>query len=390
MGNAMTTELRFDQIRLPPECETLRQEVRAFLADEVAAGTFDPNRPGHGDSHDPAFSRRIGAKGWIGMTWPKKYGGHERSQLERYVVTEEFRVANAPVRLHFVADRQSGPILIKYAPEHVKMDILPRICRGEVCFVIGMSEPGSGSDLFAAKTKATRTDGGWRINGSKIWTSNAHIADYMLGLFRTSPPTKENRRHGLTQFLVDMKTPGIKVNPIYQMTGQHDFNEVVFQDAFVPDDHVLGEIDGAWKQATSELAYERSGPERFLETFYVLLELVRALKGNPDIRSAEGLGRLVAQLHTLRRMSVSVAGMLQAGMEPVVEGSIVKDLGTVWEQKLPERVRELAAFLEPEVGNRATLEEQLAFATMIAPKLTIQGGTTEVLRGIIARGLGLR
>jgi acyl-CoA dehydrogenase len=386
----MTANLRFEPIRLPAKCDALRAEVRVFLAEEVASGTFDPNRPGHGDSHNRAFSRRIGAKGWIGMTWPKKYGGHERSFLERYVVTEEFRVANAPVRLHFVADRQSGPILLKYAPEHVKMDILPRICRGELCFVIGMSEPGSGSDLFAVKTKATKADGGWRINGSKIWTSNAHIADYMLGLFRTSAPSKENRRHGLTQFLVDMKAPGITVNPIIQMTGQHDFNEVVFDGAFVPDDYVMGEIDGAWKQATSELAYERSGPERFLETFYVLIELVRALGPDLDARSAEGLGRLVAQLHTLRRMSVSVAGMLQAGREPVVESSIVKDLGTIWEQKLPHRVRELAAFLEPDTTNRTSLEEQLAFATTVAPKLTIQGGTTEILRGIIARGLGLR
>ena len=187
-----------------------------------------------------------------------------------------------------------------------------------------------------------------------------------------------------------MKSPGITVNPIYQMTGQHDFNEVVFDDAFMPDDHVLGEIDGAWKQATSELAYERSGPERFLETYYVLAELVRALGPNPDLRSAEGLGRLVAQLHTLRRMSVSVAGMLQAGKEPVVEVSIVKDVGTIWEQKLPERVRDLSAFLEPEASNRVTLDEQIAFAFKVAPKLTIQGGTTEILRGIIARGLGLR
>ena len=386
----MSTNLEFDQFRLPPECKVLRHDVRAFLAEEIAKGTFDPHRPGHGDSHDRAFSKRIGAKGWIGMTWPKRYGGQERSFLERYVVTEEFRVANAPVRLHFVADRQSGPILLKYAPEHIKADILPRICRGELCFVIGMSEPGSGSDLFAARTKATKVDKGWRINGSKIWTSNAHVADYMLGLFRTSPPTKENRRHGLTQFLVDMKTPGITVNPIYQMTGQHDFNEVVFNDTFVPDDHVMGEIDGAWKQATSELAYERSGPERFLETFYVLLELIRALGPEPDIRSAEGLGRLVAQLHALRRMSVSVAGMLQAGKEPVVEAAIVKDLGTIWEQKLPHRVRDLAAFVEETATNRETLERQLDFAIKTAPKLTIQGGTTEVLRGIIARGLGLR
>jgi acyl-CoA dehydrogenase len=386
----MTTSLSFDPVRLPQQCQALRADVRAFLAEEISAGTFDPHHPGHGDSYSRDFSSRVGAKGWIGMTWPKRYGGHERSQLERYVVTEEFRVANAPANFHFVADRQSGPILLKYAPEHIKKDILPRICRGELCFAIGMSEPGSGSDLFAAKTKATKTDGGWSINGSKIWTTSAQIADYMLALFRTSPSTKENRRHGLTQFLMNMKTPGITVNPVYQMTGKPSFNEVVFADAFVPDDHVMGEIDGAWKQATSELAYERSGPERFLDTFYVLPELIRALGPDPDLRGAEGLGRLVAQLHTLRRMSLSVAGMLQAGKEPVVEGSIVKDLGTVWEQKLPARVRELAAFLKPELLNHTALEDQLAYATVIAPKLTIQGGTTEILRGIIARGLGLR
>ena len=386
----MTTSLSFDPVRLSPQCEALRTEVRAFLAQEISAGTFEPHHPGYSESYDRDFSRRVGAEGWIGMTWPKQYGGHERSQLERYVVTEEFRVANAPANFHFVADRQSGPILLKYAPEHIKKDILPRICRGELCFAIGMSEPGSGSDLFAAKTKATKVDGGWRINGSKIWTTSAHIANYMLALFRTSPPTKENRRHGLTQFLVNMKTQGITVNPIYQMTGKPGFNEVVFVDTFLPDDHVIGEIDGAWKQATSELAYERSGPERFLDTFYVLLELIRILGPEPDLRGAEGLGQLVAQLHTLRRMSVSVAGMLQAGKEPVVEGSIVKDLGTVWEQKLPARVRELAALLKPELLNHTALEDQLAHATTIAPKLTIQGGTTEILRGIIARGLGLR
>ena len=276
----MTAALRFDPIRLPPECEQLRKEVRAFLAEEIAAGTFDPHQPNREDTDVPEFSRKVGARGWLGMTWPKKYGGHERSFLERYVVTEEMRVANAPTRRFFVADRQSGPVLLKYAPENIKMDILPRICRGEVCFAIGMSEPNSGSDLFAAKTRATKTDGGYLINGTKIWTSSAHIADYMIAIFRTSPPTKENRRHGLTQFLVRMKQPGIQVNPIGQITGQYEFNEVVFTDFFVPDDHVLGEIDGAWKQATSELAYERSGPERFLETYYVLTELVRAVGKN--------------------------------------------------------------------------------------------------------------
>lgn len=386
----MSQPIHFDPVRLPPEAQELRKEVRAFLAEEIAAGTFDPQSMGAGDRFNREFSKRVGERGWIGLTWPKKYGGHERSFLERYVLTEEFRVANAPAWGHFVADRQSGPMLMKYANEDICMDILPRICRGECCFCIGMSEPNSGSDLFAAKAKAEKVDGGWKINGTKVWTSIAHHADYMIGLFRTSPPTAENRRHGLTQFLVDMTLPGIAINPIPWPNGALDFNEVVLEDVFIPDSHVLGDVDMAWKQATSELAYERSGPERFLETFYVLAGLVRLLGENPDTRGAEGVGRLVAQLHTLRRMSVSVNGMLQAGKEPVLEGSIVKDLGTVWEQALPARARDLAAFADAQAANMISFHEQLEYATMIAPKLTIQGGTTEVLRGIIARGLGLR
>ena len=386
----MSQAIQFDPIRLPPEAEELRIEVRAFLAEEIANGGFDPRATILTSGFDRAFSKRVGAKGWIGMTWPKKYGGQERSFLERYVVTEEFRVANAPTAAHFTADRQSGPVLLKYAPEHIKQEVLPAITRGECTFCIGMSEPNSGSDLFAASTRATPTEGGYLINGTKLWTSNAHQSDFMIGLFRTSAPTKENRRHGLTQFLVRLKQPGITINPVRNMAHKHEFNEVVFDDLFIPEDHILGEVDGAWKQATSELAYERSGPERFLETYYVLTELVRVLGDKPDPRAAEGIGRLVAQVHTLRRMSVSVNGMLQAGKEPVLEGSIVKDVGTIWEQTLPDKARSLSAFVDAEPSNRATFDEVLQYATTIAPKLTIQGGTTEVLRGIIARGLGLR
>ncbi|MDP3491911.1 MAG: acyl-CoA dehydrogenase family protein [Hyphomonadaceae bacterium] len=381
------TTLQFDPLRLPESCQDLRKEVRAFLADEIAAGVFDPSRPDSGSENADDFARRVGQRGWIGMTWPKAYGGQERSFLERYVVTEEMRVANAPVARFFVADRQSGPTLIRYADERIKRDILPRIVRGEVSFCIGMSEPGSGSDLFAARTRATKVDGGWSIEGSKVWTSNAHRSDYMIGLFRTSHATEDNRRHGLTSFLVDMKAPGITCRPIRQITGQSEFNEVVFDNAFMPDHYVIGELDGAWKQATSELAYERSGPERFLENFNVLRQFVRVAGDQPDARVAVGLGRLIAQLHTLRRMSVSVASMLEAGREPVVEAAIVKDIGTVWEQLLPHQVRELASLLDLD---DKLFRETVDFEIKTAPKLTIQGGTTEVLRGIIARGLGLR
>ncbi len=387
----MQTAIQFDPLRLPPETEALRREVRAFIAKEIAAGSFDPAIGLQTEVYDREFSKRVGAHGWIGMTWPKEYGGAERSYLDRYVVTEEFRAVTAPTWAHFVADRQSGPVILKYGSERVKKEVLPRIARGEVGFAIGMSEPNSGSDLFAAAAKADKVEGGFRLNGVKVWTSNAHQAEYMIGLFRTSPPTKENRRHGLTQFVIDMSWDGITTNPIIQMTGKHDFNEVVFENVFVPDDYQLGEIDGAWKQATSELAYERSGPERFLETYYVLMGLINAIGDGPvDLRTSEGIGRLVAQLHTLRRMSVSVAGMLEAGKEPVLESSIVKDAGTIWEQELPTKVRSLAAFIDREPSNDPDLDDIIDFALLQAPKFTIQGGTTEVLRGIIARGLGLR
>ena len=387
---ALSNGIKFDPIRLPPEAVKLRKEVRSFIGEEIAAGRFDPKTAPMHDGYDVEFSRRVADKGWIGMTWPREYGGHERSFLERYVVTEELRAVSAPTRVHFTADRQSGPILLKYATEEIKMDILPRITRGECCFCIGMSEPNSGSDLFAAAAKAERLDNGFVLNGTKVWTTNAHNAHYMIGLFRTSPATEGNRRHGLTQFLIDMTWDGIKVNPIADMAGGQDFNEVVFSDCYVPEDYQLGEVDAAWRQATSELAYERSGPERFLETFSVLVELTRILGANPDRREAEGLGRLVAQLHTLRRMSVSVNGMLQAGKEPTLEGSIVKDLGTLWQQVLPSKVRDLATFVDCTAAERAVFDEVMTFTLNISPKLTIQGGTTEILRGIIARGLGLR
>src|SRR5258707_11880031 len=174
--------------------------------------------------------------------------------------------ARARTRARWTADRQSGTVILRYGQEEVREKILPRIARGELCFCIGLSEPNSGSDVFAASTRATKTEGGWLVNGRKIWTSNAHNSDYMIALLRTSPSTKENRRHGLTQFLIALNTPGITTPPIVNLTGGDDFNEGVFDDPLVPDLHLIGESDMAWKQATDELPYERSGPDRWRET----------------------------------------------------------------------------------------------------------------------------
>src|SRR5437667_11163074 len=372
----MAFNFHFDPVDLPPEAKALRQEVRAFLKEEIEAGTFSPHASSHGGRNDDAraFARKVGAKGWIGMTWPKKYGGRERSHLERYVVTEEMLAHRAPTRSYSTADRQSGPVILRYGQEAVKEKILPKIASGELCFCIGLSEPNSGSDVFAASTRATKTDGGWLVNGRKIWTSGAHHADYMIALLRTSPPTKENRRHGLTQFLVEMKTPGITTRPIINLTGGHDFNEVVFDDAFLPDAHLIAEVDMAWKQATDELAYERSGPDRWIETFPALVELVRRAGEEPSERLAEGIGREVAHLATLRRMSLSVAGMLQAGKTPSAEAAGGKALGTNFEQALPDKARLLApqpGHLEPDT-NDDRFEQAQRYATPIAPQFTIQ------------------
>jgi len=382
--------LRLDPARLPPAAQAMRERVRRFLDAAAGDGVFVPHAPDAAGGHSPEFSRRCGAAGFIGMTWPQALGGHGLSHLERYVVTEEMLAVSAPVRAHWVADRQSGPLLIRYGHPSVQQRVLPCIVRGECYFCIGMSEPDSGSDLFSARSTATPADGGWRVNGRKLWTSNAHCSHYMIALLRTSPPAEDNRRHGLSQFLIAMDSPGITVRPVPNLTGAADFNEVTFDDVPVPAEHLIGEVDQAWRQATSELAYERSGPERFLETIYLLHALVRTAGADPDPRVAEGVGRLVAELATLREMSLSVAGMLEDGAVPDVQAALVKDLGTNWEQALPARVRDMLPEITPSADNAQDLESLLGYATLIAPKLTIQGGTREILRGIIARALGLR
>jgi alkylation response protein AidB-like acyl-CoA dehydrogenase len=371
-----------------PEAEVLRGEVRAFLAEHLPRRAITRG-VGSWGGHDPEFSRKMGARGWIGMTWPKRYGGHERSALERYVVLEEMLAAGAPVTGHWVADRQSGPLLLRVGTEQQKQSILPRIAAGECSFCIGMSEPDSGSDLASVRTRAAAADGGFRVNGTKLWTSNAHRADYMILLCRTGE-AGEQRHGGLTQFLVDLKsTQGIAIRPVYNLSGEHHFNEVVFQDVFLPAASVLGEVGSGWQQVTSELAFERSGPERFLSSFTLLVELTRALGPDPSERARIALGRIVAHIITLRRLSRSVAGMLQAGANPAQQAALVKDLGTTLEQEIPEIARQLID-AEPDRASTRDFVTVLAHTMMNAPSFSIRGGTREILRGMIARGLGLR
>lgn len=377
----------FEVRDLPPEAEAFRDEVRAFI--RGAMGDLPPvRRADSWGGFNPEFSKKLGARGWIGLTWPKKYGGQERSFLERYVLLEELLAAGAPAGAHWVAERQSGPLLLRFGTEAQRERFLPGIMRGETYFAIGMSEPDSGSDLASIRTRAVAKDGGYVVNGTKVWTSNAHRCQYAIALFRTTV-VPDKKHEGLSQFLVDLKSPGITIRPIIDLAGAHHFNEVVFQDVFVPEDmRVGGEGDG-WKQVTTELAFERSGPERYLSCFALSLALIDHVGASPDPRAAEVLGRLAAQLSTMRQMSLSVAGMLQAGQNPNLEAAVVKDLGTTFEQSVPEVVHALMD-LEPTIDSASDLQQTLGYLVQRAPSFSLRGGTREVLRGIIARGLGLR
>lgn len=380
---------RFPIFEFPPQAEALRAEVRAFVAEELAAGRWKKGGD-FASNYDPAFSQRIGARGWLGMTWPRQYGGHERTMLERLVVTEELLAASAPVAAHWIGDRQSGPLLLRYGSEAQRREFLPRLAKGEIFFSIGMSEPDSGSDLASVRTRATKVDGGWTLSGRKVWTTFAHRNHFAIVLARTGEggAGEKNARHGgLSQFIVDLKSPQVKPRPIVNMAGQKEFNEVVFDDAFVPDDRLVGEPGNGWTQVTSELAFERSGPERYLSSIRLVEAALACAGDKPAPRVREALGRMAAKLMALRTMSLAVAAQLQNGEAPNLEASLIKDLGNAFEREQIVVFRALGSDLPARSDDYLSA---LAQTTVYSPSWTLRGGTREILRGIVARGLGLR
>ncbi|MFE0504943.1 acyl-CoA dehydrogenase family protein [Peribacillus butanolivorans] len=384
----MVKRLELQSEDLSGKTKELRNEVRSFLKEELEKGSFVPHCDSWLSKYDPEFSRKLGQRGWLGMTWPKKYGGHERTALERYVVTEELLAIGAPVAAHWFADRQSGPLLLRYGNESQKAEILPRIARGEVFFSIGLSEANSGSDLASISTSAKKVDKGWLLNGSKVWTSGAHFSHYMMTLCRTSPRT-DNRHEGFSQLIVDLSSPGVTIRPIRLMTGEHHFNEVILDDVFIPDRMAVGNIGDGWKQILAELAFERSGPERFLSTFPLFVELIRVLQQDTlDKHHNISIGRLVAHLTTLRELSLGVARLLQKGISPDITAALVKDLGTQFECKVAEVARLLVSL--PSQNSNLRFNSLLATAILHSPGFTLRGGTTEILRGIIAKGAGIK
>jgi acyl-CoA dehydrogenase len=388
----MTTTLVPPFRSLPPGTEELRREVRQFISDDRAEFGWIPRVDSWISSWDPQFSRRVARRGWLGMTIPSEYGGGGFSHVERFVVIEELLAAGAPIAAHWVADRQAAPSLLKYGNDIQRQRYLPAIARGECYFAIGMSEPESGSDLASVRTRGVRVDGGWELTGTKVWTSGAHHAHAFVVLARTAELDASKRHEGLSQFVVPLDSPNIEIRPIKLLTGAHHFNEVVLSKVFVPDDMALGEVGDGWEQVTSELGFERSGPERILSTQPLLDALAQDFRQQDDAErpwGATDLGDLISQLAALRQLSASVAAALSHG-EPVgVAAAAVKDLGTRYESAVVDMAAQ-ASTAQPRVDGESALSRLLAEGILHAPGFTLRGGTNEILSGVVARGLGLR
>jgi alkylation response protein AidB-like acyl-CoA dehydrogenase len=369
----------------------LRLEVREFLDEQIADGVFVPHVNTWLNRSDQAFTRALARRGWLGMTIPTEYGGHGRTFLERFVVTEELLVVGAPVAAQWIADRQIAPSLLRYGTEEQKHAFLPRIAKGEICFGIGMSEPDSGSDLASVRTRAERdeVDGrsGWRLTGTKVWTSGAHEADAFFALARSAPLDTADRHAGLSQFIGDLHAPGVEIRPIISMGGDHHFNEVHLDGVFIPDERVLGEIGQGWLQVTSELGFERSGPERFLSTFQLLAEAAQAM-GEGELPQHPDLGRHVARIAALHQLSFAVSTALERHESADTAAAVVKVLGTTEEGDIADFVDTLTA--TGWVDGDERLFALLHRAILERPGFTLRGGTNEILRGVIAHGLGLR
>jgi alkylation response protein AidB-like acyl-CoA dehydrogenase len=377
---------------LTPEQQTFRQEIRAFLASEVPPDATTEDGWIVGFSRE--FSRKLGERGWIGLTWPKKYGGQERSYLDRVVLTEELLRTGAPVAAHWLGDRQVGPALLAYGSEEQKAEILPRLTKGEIVFCLGMSEPGAGSDLASLRTKAVEEGDYFSLTGQKIWTSFAHVADYAYLVARTDPNAPKHK--GISEFLIDMKTPGITVRPLVDITGEHHFNEVFFDNVRVEKKWLIGEQNRGWYQIASQLDYERSGIERLLSNYPLFRDTVRyaqeqGLTNDPLVRNQ--LAQMQIELDMGRFMVYKVAWLLSKGMVPNYEAAMAKCFCTEVEQRIAQTVSSLLgdyAVLLPG-SPAARLAGRAAQEYLYAPAYTIQGGTSNVLRNIMAiRGLGLQ
>jgi acyl-CoA dehydrogenase len=371
----MTIDARPDTIRL--STAELRSQVRELVAEWLADQRFAPRCDSWLRSYDPAFTKELAKRGLIGMTWPRRYGGGEYTNVDRLAVTEELLRAGAPVSAHWIADRQIGPAILRHGSDQLRDSILPGITRGEYLFCLGLSEPEAGSDLASVRTSAERVDGGWLITGRKVWTSGAHFATHCYVLARTE---KAEKKHvGLSEFVVDMTAPGIEVTRIVDMAGEHHFNETVFDRVFVPSGDLIGVEGQGWRQVVEQLSVERGGPERVLSTYPLLTLVLERPVRIRELGLKREIGVLIARLATLRHLCWDLARRMDNGESSVVEAATLKMLGNAFERDVISVARDVLG------GPGSSPQSAYGQALLASPGFSLRGGAADVLLSIIAK-----
>jgi alkylation response protein AidB-like acyl-CoA dehydrogenase len=340
---------------------------------EQAVATFGEHDDAWINGYSREFSRELGKRGWIGMTWPVTYGGGGRTAIERFAVTEVLIERGAPIAASWFADRQMGPTLIAYGTEEQKRQFLPGILAGETGWCIGMSEPDAGSDLASLTTRAERDGDEYVINGQKIWTSFGETADFCYLICRTS--TRGPKHSGISEVIVPLDSPGITIRPIQDQTTNRHFCEVWYEDVRVPTANLVGTEGGSFKQTMRQLEHERGGIDRLLSNRALyLMARERADEADPLVRQE------IARLETGYRLGRLLVVREALGQAPRSFSAATKTFCTEHEQRVAE-------FAARSFGADATLWGRVAKAICYSPAYTIMGGTSNVLRNIIGERL---
>ena len=378
---------------LTVEQEQFRKDVREFLEEEIEKGTFKVKSNYFIAEASQEFSRKLAEKRWLGMTWPEEYGGGNRSYIDRLILMEELMRFQAPLMFHFFGERQMGPGLIHFGSEEQKKEFLPKILNAEISFSLGMSEPGAGSDVAAVKTTAREEGDYFIINGQKTWTSHAHTSDYvwLLAITELEGPKYKN----LSELIVDIKSPGITVRPLYNMIGVHSFNEVYFDDVKVHKRFLVGEKNRGFYQMLAQVDYERAGIERLMQNYPLFKNLKEHIKNSPlssDSLIRDRLAQLEIEFQVGKLLIYHVAWVIDQGRIPNYEAAVSKTFSTLFEQRLGNFATEvLGQFGHVMPGfEGAPFDGDAAESYLWSPSYTIQGGTVEILKTVIAtKGLGL-
>ncbi len=386
------------EFQFTEEQEEFRSEVRDFLEEEIKKGTFKPFPEGWIEGHDLDFSRKLAQKGWIGLTWPRRYGGQGKGYLDRLVLTEEFLRYGAPVAAHWFNDRQIGPCLLAYGSEELKEEFIPKMTRAEVFFGVGMSEPDAGSDLASLRTKAREDGDFFVIDGQKIWTSGAQHFTHLYIVARTDPTAPKHR--GISEFIIDLNLSGVIVRPITDITGGQHFNEVFLESVRVHKKYFVGEKNRGWYQITPQLDYERSGIERLMSNYPVFEALIRYLQekkedGKPLSKNSlirAKLSQLRVESEVGRLLVYRVAWLLDQEKVPNYETAMTKAYCTSFQKRMIDTAMEILGLYGPLLPESkwAPFGGMTAHSYLFSPGYSIQGGTTEILKNIVAlRGLEL-